>query len=164
MKLLWNICAAKLYHIITWLVFTVQSVTVVRRASIKWRYGLKMLKMRSLKGNSHADCSQSFLSNQKSENWFLLLGHSLIDCASVHCLRGLLKSKSSIEFYFFLWSFSIATNATPDKADALYRWCIHVVVLTSVPSMSRFSGAVCARVHWLAAALGKWALGAERPG
>lgn len=34
----------------------------------------------------------------------------------------------------------------------------------SIPWMSQFSGAVCARTHWLAAALGKWALGVERSG
>lgn len=61
----WSFCETfvlgNFYHM--WLVVRVQSVTGMRRASVKSRYNLPVINTRSLKASSHAVCAQSFLTD-----------------------------------------------------------------------------------------------------
>lgn len=98
MKLLWNISAGKLYPIIMWLVFTVQSVTMMRRASVKSR---QFANDKHKKFEGQLPC---WLYSALSD-WFLLPGLSLIKCASVHCLHNCWKQSllSSCIFFYKLF-------------------------------------------------------------
>lgn len=152
--------------VIMWPVFTAQSVTLMGRASIKSRFSLLLINTRKFEGQLSFHLYSVF-----SQTYFfcLILGSPcLTKCASVHCLPDLLETTFSIAFLFYLWSFSSATNATPDKSCASYRRFTHMVALPSIPSMSWLapaSGMTCVPGPAdCPAAPGKWARRSERAG